>query len=108
MLITCPNCSSSFRIPNDALGMTGRMLRCGKCSHTWHQDPVPPEPPPRERPLARLVRSAMPTPRNPDPEPEPDLEPDVASRLFDPEPEPEPTFEPEPEAGPSFGDALMD
>jgi predicted Zn finger-like uncharacterized protein len=34
--ISCPNCKSTFRVPANALGDKGRMLRCSSCKHEWH------------------------------------------------------------------------
>lgn len=39
MRVTCPECGSKFKVPDKALGTTGRKLRCGKCSHEWFQEP---------------------------------------------------------------------
>lgn len=43
MLISCPNCATNFSVPDNALGPTGRMLKCAKCGHKWHQDAPRPE-----------------------------------------------------------------
>ncbi|HCR85950.1 MAG TPA: hypothetical protein DIV86_04660, partial [Alphaproteobacteria bacterium] len=40
MLISCPNCKTSFALPAKALGINGRTLKCSKCSHTWFQEPT--------------------------------------------------------------------
>ncbi|MDO8606972.1 MAG: DUF3426 domain-containing protein [Phaeospirillum sp.] len=40
MLISCPNCATNFSIPDSALGATGRKLKCAKCGHKWHQQPL--------------------------------------------------------------------
>jgi predicted Zn finger-like uncharacterized protein len=37
MKLTCPECSQSFSVPDNAIGPKGRKLRCSKCSHEWHQ-----------------------------------------------------------------------
>lgn len=36
MIIVCPNCSTSFIIPDQALGDEGRKVKCSKCQHVWH------------------------------------------------------------------------
>ncbi|NQW09382.1 MAG: zinc-ribbon domain-containing protein [Alphaproteobacteria bacterium] len=41
MRVTCPNCESKFKVPDKALGATGRKLRCGSCEHQWFQKPRP-------------------------------------------------------------------
>lgn len=40
MLISCPECETSFTVPANALGEKGRKVKCSKCSHVWHQNPV--------------------------------------------------------------------
>lgn len=43
MLISCPACGTNFSIPDNALGATGRKLKCAKCAHKWFQAPLPDE-----------------------------------------------------------------
>ena len=38
MIITCPNCSTRFRLKADQLGDTGRNVKCTKCDHRWFAD----------------------------------------------------------------------
>lgn len=40
MLISCPNCATNFSVPDSALGPKGRTLKCAKCGHKWHQNPL--------------------------------------------------------------------
>lgn len=40
MLISCPACEVSFSVPAGAIGEDGRKVKCSKCSHVWHQEPV--------------------------------------------------------------------
>lgn len=35
MILTCPNCATKFRVPDGALGATGRLVRCGNCGTEW-------------------------------------------------------------------------
>jgi len=42
MILNCPKCSTRFLIDPNHLGSTGRNVRCGACSHEWHQDPEKP------------------------------------------------------------------
>jgi predicted Zn finger-like uncharacterized protein len=35
MIITCPNCSSRFKVNPDTFPPEGRDVRCGKCKHKW-------------------------------------------------------------------------
>ncbi|WP_085900969.1 zinc-ribbon domain-containing protein [Kiloniella majae] len=39
MIVSCPECSSKFRIAPEALGDSGRKVRCSSCRHTWFQEP---------------------------------------------------------------------
>jgi predicted Zn finger-like uncharacterized protein len=45
MIVTCPECSTRYLVDPRALGVSGRLVRCAHCSHTWHQ--APPEDAPR-------------------------------------------------------------
>lgn len=36
MILTCPSCAAQFNVNPNALGETGRTVRCGKCKHQWH------------------------------------------------------------------------
>ncbi|MDX1950329.1 MAG: zinc-ribbon domain-containing protein [Rickettsiales bacterium] len=40
MLISCPNCSATFAVPAKAIGETGKKVKCSKCGHMWHQEPI--------------------------------------------------------------------
>ncbi len=33
--LSCPECSSTFRVSEKAIGDTGRMVRCAQCKHEW-------------------------------------------------------------------------
>lgn len=49
MILTCPNCATSFHVAPDTFGPGRRKVRCSRCRHIWQQDPLPepePEPPP--------------------------------------------------------------
>src|ERR1700712_687109 len=35
MLISCPNCTTSYDIGASSLGTTGRSVRCVRCRHVW-------------------------------------------------------------------------
>ena len=45
MIIACPACSTRYVVPDSAIGVDGRTVRCAKCRHSWFQDG--PELPPR-------------------------------------------------------------
>ena len=39
MILTCPSCATRYLIDPAALGETGRMVRCARCSHSWTERP---------------------------------------------------------------------
>ncbi|WP_420725550.1 MJ0042-type zinc finger domain-containing protein [Hwanghaeella sp. LZ110] len=39
MILTCPNCSTKFRVKDDAIGPTGRKVKCRNCANVWHAMP---------------------------------------------------------------------
>jgi len=41
MIVVCPRCNTRYQVDPRALGADGRMVRCARCSHTWHQSPPP-------------------------------------------------------------------
>ena len=68
MIIACPACATRYVVPDSAIGVDGRTVRCAKCRHSWFQDgPVlerpasaPPSPPPvvEEAPAPAPVEQA--------------------------------------------------
>jgi predicted Zn finger-like uncharacterized protein len=57
MLLTCPSCETSFRVKPDALGPSGRTVRCARCHTSWFAAPEG-----AERKLAMAETSAMAAP----------------------------------------------
>lgn len=38
MIIACPACTTRYVVPDSAIGVDGRTVRCAKCRHSWFQD----------------------------------------------------------------------
>ncbi|WP_133366048.1 zinc-ribbon domain-containing protein [Qipengyuania sediminis] len=69
MIIACPACATRYVVPDSAIGVEGRTVRCAKCKHSWFQDG-----PELAEPIAAAygapIREAPPAPR-PTPAPAP-------------------------------------
>ncbi len=71
MILTCPSCRTKYVVPDSAIGLDGRKVRCAQCRFSWFQDgpdamPVdttaPPAPPPAPRRAAPPPPPAADTP----------------------------------------------
>lgn len=75
MIIACPACATRYVVPDSALGVDGRTVRCAKCRHSWFQDgprielPVAPPPPAAAPPVTAPASAAAPEPEAPPPPP---------------------------------------
>lgn len=41
MILTCPECGTSYVVKDGAIPPEGRRVRCASCRHSWHQEPEP-------------------------------------------------------------------
>jgi predicted Zn finger-like uncharacterized protein len=98
MIITCPACNTRYVVPDKAIGVDGRTVRCAKCRHSWFQD----------GPALDLAEVAAPAadPVSPPaaPEPQPLIEQPVPQPASPPAGEPEEAPEPPPPAMGGFGE----
>ena len=45
MILTCPSCDTRYSVDGSKFPAAGRMVRCAKCGHSWHQQGEPPTEP---------------------------------------------------------------
>ena len=91
MILECPACHARYSVPDNAVGPSGRTVRCAKCGESWREEGRAPAPEPAAPPVD-LVKEPEPAPLA-DPRPDPDPEPEAqdfegAAQGYDEEPPP--------------------
>lgn len=81
MILTCPACGTRYQADEAKFPPDGRMVRCAKCSHVWHQQGPGTAPEPDVAAIAPEPQSET---RDSSPEPEPIFS---SIRAFAPKPE---------------------
>lgn len=87
MILTCPQCQTQYSLETAKLGVSGRVVRCVSCSHTWfqaqeiEQEAAEASAPPEQQPVPEKPAAVLEQEQTPVQEP---LEPvDKEAEIFD-------------------------
>lgn len=69
MILTCESCSTQFSVSAEALGPSGRRVKCSRCSHSWFQKPEETVPDAVAEVIAALDSEPKPEEQRPRPRP---------------------------------------
>ncbi|MGQ2944060.1 MAG: MJ0042-type zinc finger domain-containing protein [Blastomonas fulva] len=107
MIIACPACNTRYAVPDTAIGIDGRSVRCAKCGHSWFQhgpDVARPPETAAAAPVAAPAPTATPAPTPAPaatPAPAPQAAPEAAPAPSAAAPPPAPAPAAAPRAAPS-------
>lgn len=88
MLLVCPSCRTRYAVPDNAVGVDGRQVRCANCKHGWFQEGAVPQTAPA---------TSVPAPSIPAPGDQSDPAPVIApAEAAAPTPEVTPLVSPDP------------
>ena len=98
MLLVCPSCRTRYAVPDNAVGVDGRQVRCANCKHGWFQEGAGPQ----TAPAPSIAAPSIPAPAE-----QSDPAPVIAPAEADP-PASEATPLVSPDPAPRFMGALTD